>query len=296
LATRILAGMLLTTAATLCVLSQGVAQQVGPVLRIERDGRVQVGPVKVDPVPPSARVIERVIKGEPVDKAMNSEIKSRVEDAKTLARAPQIQTEIENSFFEQLIVLGVSKDAVGIMQTLQLPEQITRTAPEVLLRILEKPEDIKAKDLLGAPLLASLIQARDFYKDKAKPIPQAVRVLLSKSFSTETLLNARYAVDDFSGNVPAIINKIQETLGNEHAVTIDNIIIFSSTPKDSNVFFWAHEMQHTVQCSKMGMEKFAAEYTVNYKSLEDDANKVAEEAEKKSKEILAFISTLAALK
>jgi hypothetical protein len=35
---------------------------------------------------------------------------------------------------------------------------------------------------------------------------------------------------------------------------------------------------------------------VNYKSLDDDANKVAEEAEKKSKEILAFISTLAALK
>ncbi len=257
---------------------------------VSKDGNVEVGPVKVDPVPPSIRVLERTAKGEKLDSAINNEVKERVEDAKTIANAPQIQSEIENQFFEQLRGV-IGNDTVDTVEVLNLPQQIFRATPAALVQMIDSSGDLgeQLKAVAGDPLLAALIQAKEYYKNKGKPIPTTVKVLLLKSFTPETLNNARYVVDDFGGNLPAIINKLQETLNGEYAVTVDNTIIFSKTPKDENIFFWAHELQHTVQYSNLGIPKFASEYTTNYKTLEDEANKVATDAEENAGQILDFM-------
>lgn len=294
---RLVLSLFLALAVLTLTLGQAAnSKQYGPRIVVRKDGKVQVGPVKVDPVPPGPRIIERVIKGEPVDKAISNEVNSRVDEAKSQASAPIIQTEIEDAFFDRLRKI-IGNDATDVVEVLNLPNQIARATPAALAEMLSAPKraDEVLKRLAGTPLLAALIQAKDYYKDKGKPIPNTVKILLVKSFSPETLNNARYVVDDFGGNIPAIINKIQETFGDVHAVAIDNIIVFSSQPKDEDIYFWAHELQHTVQYARMGMEKFAGEYTANYKSLEDDANDVAAEAEKKAAEILEFMRSLAAL-
>ncbi|MGX5842879.1 hypothetical protein ACWGTI_19350 [Mesorhizobium sp. ArgA1] len=290
---RIIFLSLVSVLSVAALANEASAKQWGPRIVVRSNGRVEVGPVKVDTVPPSARVIERVIKGEPVDKAIGDEVKSRVDDAKTLASAPQIQTEVENSFFDQLRDV-IGNDAVDVIEVLHLPEQISRAAPAAIVELLSGPKNLDdtLKELAGQPLLTLLIQARDYYKDKAAPIPSNVKILLLKTFPPGVIKRARYVVDDFGGNVPAIINKFQETFNGQHAVTVDNIIVFSSMPADDNIFFWAHEMQHTVQYAKLGMAGFAGEYTTNYKGLEAEANRVGEEAEKNAEAIRAFMKDM----
>lgn len=289
--------MVVATALILGLAYQVAAKQFGPKFVVRSGGKVEVGSVKIDPVPPPVRVIERIAKGEkPID-ALKNEGESRMNDTKTLANLPQIPSQIENSLMDQFRQI-IGPDIVDVIEVLNLPNQIMRTLPAATVQLLEGPRNIKevAKTTLGVPVLTALIQAKDYYKDKAKPIPQSVKLLLATSFTPEILNNARYVVDDFGGNVPAIINKLQETLGEEHAVTIDNIIVFSAPPKDNNIYFWAHELQHTVQYAKKGMAKFAGEYTTNYKALEKEANDVAANALTKAEEIVKLLEIMAALK
>jgi len=109
------------------------------------------------------------------------------------------------------------------------------------------------------------------------------------------LRSARYVVDDFGGNVAAIINKLQEVIGNEHAITLDNIIVFSREPKHENVFFWGHELGHVEQYRRLGIEGFAGRYTVAWRELENEADERGRAAEKNSEDVLKILNALAEL-
>jgi len=131
-------------------------------------------------------------------------------------------------------------------------------------------------------LATALRQAHAYYAQSARPLPESARSRLSAGFPKEILDRVRVVETGEEGTLPAIINFVQtrfgDAVGGISAVTIDDIVAFSRIPEPSELEFWAHEVQHTVQYRRLGgIDGFAAEYTRNYQGLEDEANAVAAE-------------------
>jgi hypothetical protein len=142
-----------------------------------------------------------------------------------------------------------------------------------------------------------LRRAHDYYAGAGHPLPDAVKVLLSITFSRELLDSARVVDSDAEGSVPAILRELQanfgEALGGEYAVTIGNLIAFSEIPKPSEIDFWAHELRHVVQYRQLGgIDAFAAAYTKDFKQLEDEAGVASRQAVGDAQKVLTVIRAL----
>jgi hypothetical protein len=183
-----------------------------------------------------------------------------------------VRVAIENLAIAQIKRI-VSKEVGEVLEFITFPDHIVQYAPAVVVVVVDDLLNGKSpNEIVGMPLAAALKQAKDYYSPKAKPLPQEVQSLLATTFDPRIISKARFVVDDFGGNVPALINKLQETLGNTHAVCVDNIIVFSRQPDPSDAFFWGHEVQHVVQYDKLGIEGFAGKYATSWKEMEDEAD------------------------
>ena len=188
-------------------------------------------------------------------------------------------------------------EAVGDLrlQTVTTVEAVAVPEDDVLADILgAQPELVQ----LGAMGLArALRQAHETYAGRGNPLPDAVKVILSITFSREVLDSVRVVDTDAEGSLPAIINEVQtnfgEAVGGQSAVTIDDIIAFSEIPDLSSVDFWAHEIQHVMQYRQLGgIDAFAAAYTKDYRQLEGDANAVGKKAVIDAQNVLMVIHAL----
>ena len=146
--------------------------------------------------------------------------------------------------------------------------------------ILDGDTDLTQLGELG--LATALRQAHAYYAQSARPLPESVRSRLSAGFPKEILDRVRVVETGDEETLPAIINFVQtrfgDAVGGTSAVTIDDIVAFSQIPDPSELEFWAHEVQHTVQYHRLGgIDGFAAEYIRSYQGLEDEANAVAAE-------------------
>ena len=146
-----------------------------------------------------------------------------------------------------------------------------------------------------------LRRAHDYYAGAGHPLPDAVKVLLSITFSRELLDRARVVDSDAEGNVPAILRELQasfgETVGGNYAVTIGNLIAFSEIPKPSEIDFWAHELRHVVQYRQLGgIDAFAAAYTKDFKKLEGEAGAASKQGVSDAQKVLTVVRALHASK
>jgi hypothetical protein len=114
---------------------------------------------------------------------------------------------------------------------------------------------------------------------------------LTGIFSKEILDRAQFVIDDNVGS-HGIINKFQEACADNHAVTADNIIVFAKPPSSKDIWFWAHEMQHTVQYKNLGIDGFAAKYTTDSDAMENEANQKADHAVDNYNEMIRLMVTL----
>jgi len=133
--------------------------------------------------------------------------------------------------------------------------------------------------VIGAPLAAALRAANTSHYNNSKPIPEDVKNALRGFFPESTLESARYTIGSVEITLPNAINKVAK-YGEAHAVTVGNIIVFSKDPGSfsDTPLWWAHEMAHVDQYSKLGMEKFAYKYMKDLgKSIERQANNTAQE-------------------
>ena len=131
--------------------------------------------------------------------------------------------------------------------------------------------------LASAPLAAALADAHARFQGLSRPLPDDVRAKLALVHSPETLARARYVIADAVPNTLAsLIDRGQTTVnGGGFAVTIDDIIVFSRLPgkAPSELHWWAHEVQHTVQYRQLGgIADFANAYMKNAPALEHDAD------------------------
>lgn len=192
------------------------------------------------------------------------------------------------TFFDHLA--SVRLDGRPLTIAANLPSAITDTA-------LKTTENIdNAQDVVGIPLNAAFKAVQQYYDGKGKPLPEVLIRFLPPTFEKAHLESVRYVVDDSTGNLAGLINSLQTQFGSaeggNHAVTVGNLIIFDKEPSPgiADLFFWAHEIQHTVQYATKGMDTFAAEYVTDYKGLEEDANNVALKAVEDVKTLLLMAS------
>ena len=138
----------------------------------------------------------------------------------------------------------------------------------------------ETQDALAAPLAAALEAVHDRYAGSAKPIPADVREALAAEFGTE-LARARYVVSEFAVNLLTAIDQFQGTsLRNGlHAVTVDDLILFSSAPSISDLWMWAHELHHVRQYQERGtIYRFARWYVNDCEAVERAADDRANRA------------------
>ncbi|QRF66440.1 DUF4157 domain-containing protein [Ponticoccus alexandrii] len=139
-----------------------------------------------------------------------------------------------------------------------------------------------AGEIRGLPLAAAIRQAHAYYGGKTKPLPDDVKTLLASTgvIPPSVLDRARYVVDNDGSTVASIINDLTLKFGSKtdvnHAVTIDDIIVFAKEPRRlEDIGFWAHEIHHVAQYKQLGIEGFAADFTVRWEAMEADAGNVA---------------------
>jgi hypothetical protein len=138
----------------------------------------------------------------------------------------------------------------------------------------------EAQDALAAPLAAALEAVHGQYAGSAKPVPADVREALAAEFGSE-LTRARYVVSELAVRVLTAIDQFQGTsLRNGlHAVTVDDLILFSSAPSIADLWMWAHELHHVRQYQEQGtIYRFARWYVNDCEAVERAADDRANRA------------------
>lgn len=131
--------------------------------------------------------------------------------------------------------------------------------------------DQRPEDLLGVPLATLIRTAHAMYARHANPLPIEVRAVLASVVPREVLRRARFVIDRSPDNVAGLANRLH---GNRHAVTIDDIVVFSSPPSGdlAGYLHWVHELAHVQQYASWGVLEFARRYSTDHDDVEDDAH------------------------
>lgn len=134
----------------------------------------------------------------------------------------------------------------------------------------------------AAPVLASAIR---FSRGQAlnrgtQQIPQNIKLELAPYFPSGILDKVRWTTADGV----SIDGALKNWFNQEGAVTLDEIIVFSSQQLANNTELWAHELTHVLQYNQMGVETFAFQYLASASSMEMQATQNA-------RQIIASISS-----
>jgi hypothetical protein len=112
-----------------------------------------------------------------------------------------------------------------------------------------------------------------------------------RGFYTDTTLNkARYVIGSFELSLPNALNYGSEIFkSSENAAVMGEVIIFGRQPSvgdDSDLYWWAHELQHVHQFQILGIDRFAY-YYVNNPTVD---GWIEQQADQKALQVLAELS------
>ena len=195
----------------------------------------------------------------------------------------------------------LGEDAAGLAGIVLIPASLAANLPGTILdQAVATTENIdNAERAIGIPLAALIRQVVDFYSADAMPLPEKIVPALLYEFSTDEIANVRYVVSNNGASIADLINYLNtefgESYGENHAVTANNIIVFGREPSfdASDLWFIAHEIQHTVQYSDLGIDGFSAEYTLNATAMENAATERADKLLAKVLELMRLARALA---
>ena len=101
-----------------------------------------------------------------------------------------------------------------------------------------------------------------------QPIPPDIREALEDHFPAEILDDVRWSV---AGRRVDLGAALARWALKEGAVTMDDVVVFTSNKGHLNMRLWAHELTHVVQYRELGVRDFARLYTTNWRLLESRA-------------------------
>ena len=220
-----------------------------------------------------------VLTGKPADQAVTEAYKAQAVALQKAGEAASVATESSENV--KVTVAGAFAGDFG-QTTVQLANGPVRLQEEFAsTAIIEGSEVLQganAAQLTAAPFAAALRAAQAQFDPIAKPIPDAVKQRMANVYPASVLSNARYAISTISISVPDLITHGRKAFdGSDFAVTVGNIMVFIKDP-GMDVHWWAHELQHTVQYSNWGIDKFALNYVTSCHSVEKDAEDRAQSA------------------
>ena len=149
---------------------------------------------------------------------------------------------------------------------------INAPKPQAIVPMIQNlPKDV-SQALLNpaAPVAAAAIRrSRDeAINSGTQPIPAEIKAKLARFFPAYILDKTTWTV---SGSRISIDTVLTKWLGQEGAITLDDVIVFSDARLTTKVELWAHELTNAVQYQTMGVDTFAFFYTLQWDSLESQA-------------------------
>lgn len=128
---------------------------------------------------------------------------------------------------------------------------------------------LAASDALAVSIRFS--HARDI--GVGQPIPPAVRRALAPYFPEQTLRRVRWTI---AGPRLSLGTLWAHWYDYDGAVTLDNLIVFTSERASTRIWLWAHELTHVRQYEVLGLDEFARCYTSDATVLEELARRNAD--------------------
>lgn len=226
-----------------------------------------------------------VVDGKSIDEALKEAGRQVATDVRKAVNINQIPDRIAIEIGEQ--ALG----DVGriLVQTVHGPKMLSELiAVDVLDQMVGSTQEGFSPEFLGSPqgktavaLAVGITWSRDYYLSLkgTVPLPSSVKDLMKNGFSMTLLDSVRIVQSDsFDLALPGTINMGQKFFsGHEHAVTLDNVIVFSEIPDadGEQLEWWAHELHHVKQYGKWGIAGFAKRYVEDWDRVETEADEEA---------------------
>ncbi len=134
-----------------------------------------------------------------------------------------------------------------------------------------------------AQLDAELRHAHTRHVADGRPLPDAVKTLLRGLVPDDLLEAARFTVSVDAPTLPALLNRgNRELLGQDHAVSLPDLIVFSREPTlhhAADARWWGHELAHLLQYRQWGgTAAFAQRYVDDFQTVEREAEALGQQA------------------
>ncbi len=125
----------------------------------------------------------------------------------------------------------------------------------------------------GAPALARwLDDTRDAaIREGVRPLPPGLRARLASQIEPELLDRVRWRVGFPEATRVAPAFRMAGAL----AVTLGEVVIFTSPDSAASELLWVHELEHVRQYARWGTTGFAERYLLDWESVEDQAKGAA---------------------
>lgn len=108
----------------------------------------------------------------------------------------------------------------------------------------------------------------------AEPAPSDIRRELAPYFGEDLLDEVRWTLAD---NRLSLGSVLASWYFDEAAVTLQDVLVFSSPEASRNLWLWAHEMAHVEQYRRWGVNGFSTRYAADWAGVEREANRRADE-------------------
>lgn len=108
----------------------------------------------------------------------------------------------------------------------------------------------------------------------ARPPPADVRRELEPYFGEELLDEVKWTL---SGQRLSLGSVLASWYFDEAAVTLEDVLVFSSPHASRNLWLWAHELAHVEQYRRWGVQGFARRYAADWVGIERAATRRADQ-------------------
>jgi hypothetical protein len=247
-----------------------------------------LGKAVAAPITAPAQLARDVIHGRPPDAIVQNQLNIRV-GAPAVAAGSTLQliqkgNDIVHSIPRTLISSSLGEDWLRGYDTLTASQRIHQELAFTTGRFLSHcaaTGQCSVEQAAAMPVAAALRDAYKTYFTYSQPLPPQLAMMLGRVVPPQVVNAARWSVGNTPDmTVPGFLNSGHTAFGQNHAVTVGNIMIFSSMPnlnRSDDVVWLLHEMFHIEQYMRYSgnplesIDGFAVDYIRNYSGMEDEA-------------------------
>lgn len=133
---------------------------------------------------------------------------------------------------------------------------------------------VRRSSRLTGPVLAQAIRHAEAQASRAgaKPVPEPMAKILAPHFAPDLIASVRWTIGTGRVDLGTLLT---EKYMDEGAVALNRQVVFSSERLTRNVWIWAHELAHVEQYRRMGVNRFAAAYVADWRTIEREATERA---------------------